>query len=263
MKITRNLYRCSTITWVVYSFVLMGTLSSCISRKYLSDLKTDYSLQPGLLKGYLTLQELPSSLALLSPPPDEGSVAFQLDEEITRKYLTPVDSLRWDQAVKDSDLEFPEAISSFVAIVQIPIDEKNTPYLYLLLQRSLTDAILSTYSAKNFYKRVRPFMINEGSTCTPYAEAHMNDGSYPSGHAAVGWAWALILSELFPRETNKLIDRGRAFGDSRVVCNVHWQSDVEAGRFMGAATVARLHANPNFRADLEKARKEVSEQSRK
>ena len=29
--------------------------------------------------------------------------------------------------------------------------------------------------------------------------------------------------------------RGLAFGDSRVVCGVHWQSDVEAGRVIGAA----------------------------
>jgi acid phosphatase (class A) len=43
-----------------------------------------------------------------------------------------------------------------------------------------------------------------------------------------------------------------------MVCNVHWQSDVNEGRFMGAATVARLHANPNFGADLEMARKEVA-----
>jgi acid phosphatase (class A) len=33
---------------------------------------------------------------------------------------------------------------------------------------------------------------------------------------------------------------------------------VLAARFMGAATVARLHADPAFRADLEGARKEMA-----
>ena len=28
-----------------------------------------------------------------------------------------------------------------------------------------------------------------------------------------------------------------------MICNVHWQTDVIEGRFMGAATVARLHAD--------------------
>ncbi|HXE96001.1 MAG TPA: acid phosphatase, partial [Dongiaceae bacterium] len=47
------------------------------------------------------------------------------------------------------------------------------------------------------------------------------------------------------------------YGKSRVVCNVHWESDVAAGRVMGVSTVARLHADPIFRADLEAARMEL------
>jgi acid phosphatase (class A) len=43
-----------------------------------------------------------------------------------------------------------------------------------------------------------------------------------------------------------------------VICNVHWQSDVIEGRFMGAATVACLHADPVFRADLESAKTEFA-----
>ena len=49
-----------------------------------------------------------------------------------------------------------------------------------------------------------------------------------------------------------------AYGQSRSICNVHWFSDVEAGRLMGSATVSQLHANPVFRADLRAARKEVA-----
>jgi len=67
------------------------------------------------------------------------------------------------------------------------------------------------------------------------------DGSYPSGHSAVGWAWALILSEISPAQTDAILARGRVFGESRNVCNVHWHSDVVQGRSMGASTVARLH----------------------
>ena len=40
------------------------------------------------------------------------------------------------------------------------------------------------------------------------------------------------------------------------MCNVHWQSDITEGRVIGAAVVARLHAEPAFRADLEVAKKE-------
>ena len=43
-----------------------------------------------------------------------------------------------------------------------------------------------------------------------------------------------------------------------MVCNVHWQSDVNEGRFMGAATVARLHADAGFMDDLARAKREVA-----
>jgi len=102
-------------------------------------------------------------------------------------------------------------------------------------------------------------MVNKDPTCTPDEEKHLiKDGSYPSGHTALGWAWALILSEIAPDRADAILARGRAFGESRVICNVHWHSDVVAGRFIGAAAVARLHADPSFRAELEAAKSEVA-----
>lgn len=76
----------------------------------------------------------------------------------------------------------------------------------------------------------------------------------------MGWAWALILSEIAPNQQDQILQRGREFGESRNVCNVHWYSDVQAGLLMGAATVAQLQANPVFRADLRAAAAEVKAQ---
>jgi len=54
------------------------------------------------------------------------------------------------------------------------------------------------------------------------------------------------------------LPEGEPFGDNRVICNFHWQSDVDEARVLGAAVVARLHADPVFRADLEAARTELT-----
>ena len=43
-----------------------------------------------------------------------------------------------------------------------------------------------------------------------------------------------------------------------MVGNHHWYCDVDWGRVVGAATVARLHADPTFRADLDAARDELA-----
>jgi acid phosphatase (class A) len=216
-------------------------------------------IRPGLVAGYLPTKALPNSLILLPPPPGAGSAAFALDQDIARRSFALRDTSRWALAVSDADLTFPHAADTFSCVLNVPITEIDTPYLYLLLRRTLTDAGLSTYAAKNHFNRDRPFESNKKSICTPDDKAALEkDGSYPSGHSAVGWAWALILSEISPAQTDAILARGRVFGESRNVCNVHWHSDVVQGRFMGAGTVARLHAGPSFRADLEAAKAELA-----
>jgi acid phosphatase (class A) len=214
---------------------------------------------PGILAGYLKPEALPNSLALLPPPPAEGSAAQALDDEISEKSMALRDTPRWIVAIQDAELEFPEAADTFSCAMDIPITESDTPYLYRVLRRTLADAGLSTYTAKKKYQRKRAFMVNDQPICTPEDEEKLRkDGSYPSGHTAVGWAWALILAEIAPDRADAILARGRAFGESRIVCNVHWHSDVVEGRFMGAATVARLHADPQFCADLKAAKAEYA-----
>ncbi|MET3649219.1 acid phosphatase [Phyllobacterium ifriqiyense] len=208
--------------------------------------------------GYLKQRELPDSLQLLGPPPPADSEALARDEEARQKALALRGSARWGLAKRDADLVFPQPAETFSCAMGMQIDEKETPHLYKVMQKVLTDAGLSTYGVKNKYTRTRPFVVHNEGTCTPDDEAILReDGSYPSGHTALGWGWALVLTEINPQRSNELLSRGLAFGQSRVICNAHWQSDVDAGRIMGAATVARLHADPVFLADVEAARKEV------
>jgi acid phosphatase (class A) len=128
-----------------------------------------------------------------------------------------------------------------------------------LIRRSATEAGLSTYAAKKHYQIDRPFMINNFPTCVPTKETHLlTSGSYPSGHAAIGWLWGQIFSEISPEHSNKALVRGWEMGESRLVCNVHWQSDVNAGRTMGAATFARLHANSEFTIAMTAAKFEIA-----
>ncbi|WP_436223482.1 acid phosphatase [Cupriavidus necator] len=215
-------------------------------------------LRPGVAAGYLAADARPDSLKLLPAPPAQGSPALALDEDAARQAGTLRGSPRWQLATEDAVLTFPQAASAFSCVLGVPVSEKDTPYLNILLRRSLVDAGLSTYGVKDRYKRTRPFVANKTPMCTPADAAKLEkDGSYPSGHSAIGWAWALILAEVEPERANDILARGRAFGQSRVVCNVHWQSDVNEGRMMAAATVARLHADPTFRADLDQARREV------
>jgi acid phosphatase (class A) len=216
-------------------------------------------IRPGVAAGYLTTAQLPDSVALLPPPPARDSAGFAADQAISAvRHLrgTP----RWTQAIADDELGFPQAANIFSCAMDVAVDAQATPHLYRLLRRTRTDAAVVSDAAKHHYKRPRPFMENHAPTCTPAKEKGLAaNGSYPSGHTSIGWAWALILGEVAPEHTDAILARGRSYGESRLVCNVHWQSDVVQGRFMAASVVARLHANADFRADLDAARTEVAQ----
>jgi acid phosphatase (class A) len=243
----------------LFVFLAIAITAGCASTKQQSGPMAVPEIHPGILAGYLQPEELPNSLDLVPPPPAEGSAALAFDEEVSRRSLALRGTPRWDLAAADAELMFPEAAGTFSCALGIPITESDTPHIYMLLRRTLADAGLSTYSAKNHYQRQRPFMVNNAPICTPDEEELLRkDGSYPSGHTAIGWAWALILSEIAPERADAILARGRAFGESRIVCNVHWHSDVVEGQFMGAAAVARLHADPAFQAELEAAKTEFA-----
>ena len=212
-----------------------------------------------LAPGYLKQADLPNSLMLLGAPPAKDSAAFARDEEARQAALALKDSARWTLAKQDADLVFPRPAQNYSCALGVRIDEENTPVIYRMMQRLLTDAGLSTYGVKNKYQRVRPFAAHQEGTCTPADEQVLRtDGSYPSGHTAAGWAWALVLAQISPERSNELLARGLSFGQSRVVCNAHWQSDVDAGRVMGAATVARLQSEEAFQSDIQAARQELA-----
>jgi acid phosphatase (class A) len=248
------------ITAILLSVVLIScTQQATTNQQPITSLSKEIKeIHEGILEGYLSKDEIPNSLKLVPPPPEEGSAAFQLDQELAAKYVALEDEARKEQATQDAVLAFPEAVDAFNTVLDVQISEETTPHLYMILRRTLADAGLSTYGAKNHYQRMRPFMINNAPICTPDDETLLRkDGSYPSGHTAIGWTWALILAEVFPEQADIILERGKQFGISRNVCNVHWHSDVVTGRMMGAAAVAMLHSNTDFIIDLAAAKEEV------
>ena len=247
------------LRWVLpVLFLMMMSLTSMGDEKAEKPSSVP-EIRPGIPAGYLHPRSRPDKLSLAYPPPAEGSAAQAMDEEINKKALKLRGTPRWDLAAEDANLHFPEAARTFSCALNAPITEKDTPRLYMLLRRVMVDAGYATYRAKMKFKRPRPFLVNNEPICTPEEREKLrNNGSYPSGHTAIGWTWALILCEISPEQSIDILKRGRAFGKSRMVCNVHWETDVIEGRFLGAAIVACLHADPTFRADLEAAKAELA-----
>lgn len=215
-------------------------------------------LRPGYVAGYLQPNELPDATAIVPPPPAPGSASLAADLETYRATRALSKTPRWQQAALDAELLFPEATGHFACAVGIGISAEATPHLNMLLRRVRMDSSRANDKPKEHYARRRPFMDSRDTTCTPKEQARMKADSYPSGHASIGWAWALVLAEAAPERADAILARGVSYGQSRVVCGVHYQSDVEAGRIVGGATVARLRSNAVFNAQLAEARKEIA-----
>ncbi|UNT60587.1 phosphatase PAP2 family protein [Acinetobacter sp. ASP199] len=207
---------------------------------------------------YLTPHQAPNSLLILPEPPAPSSAGFIRDQSIFKQMQLERSEAKWKQAAIDADVSNEHLGVPFSEAFGLEISEKNTPILFNLLKKVKRDSRYSTQDAKKHYNRKRPFAHFGVKTCTPHEETSLNqNGSYPSGHTTIGWTYALILAEIRPDRQNEIFKRGFDFGQSRVICNMHWQSDVDAGRITGAAQFARLQADPTFQADIAKAKIEV------
>jgi len=218
--------------------------------------QSNKSLIPEIIgsRGFLPMNALPDSIALVPPPPVEGSIAYELDKEINRNSFSLRGSPRWDFAAEMLSALPPEEINSFYCSLNAQITEQETPYLYALLFRAMDDIDFTDTAAKYKYNRPRPYVVNNEPKCIRVR--HHKYKSYPSGGAS--WAMALILSEIAPEKSDDILARGRAFGQDGVICNFSWQSDVNEGRILGSIVVARLHALPEFQAYIEAAKSELA-----
>lgn len=208
--------------------------------------------------GYLAPDERPDGIALVPPPPVPGSAEAQADEAVYREVSALEGTARWELAAADANLKFPRAANTFACALGFDVDASRMPHLYTLLQRTIIDAGQSTYPAKQKYMRRRPFEDTGEPTCLPDDEKVLRgSASYPSGHASLGYVWGEVLAEVVPKRATELRARAREFGQSRVICRVHWQTDVDQGHVVGRAVFEKLHSNADFLADLQAAKREA------
>ena len=210
---------------------------------------------------YLNSDQLPSSVGLIQIVPDTTSARFAYDHEQYEWGKTMRATERGRQAVVDADLSEGWLDRSFGKAFGMPLTKESLPETYKLLMTMKDDAgHLAPMEAKAHYQRTRPFVFWKEPTTTPWDEDGLSkNGSYPSGHTSIGWATALVLAEINPARMNEILQRGFEYGQSRVIVGAHYQSDVDAGRVIGAAAVAMLHTSDDFQAQLAKAKAEVKQ----
>lgn len=208
---------------------------------------------------YLPPQSVPDTIAILPRPPAPGSAAENADRALFEATRSLAGSPRFALATRDARLDSPSLADDFACALGARPTPAATPAFFRILDRAKEDTRLASGRPKDLYKRARPFIGNDLPICVPRDPRLAANGSYPSGHAAIGEAIALILAEAAPADrTTAILARGRVFGESRLVCGVHWASDVESGFVVAASLVAALHASPDFDRDVAQLREELA-----
>lgn len=194
---------------------------------------------------------------ILEPAPRKGDPRYEADRKIFRATRALRGTPRWNLATNDVDYTMPAMLRDFSCAVGVTLTPANVPALVSVLQRAGADTSAQTGRAKAFYQRRRPYFLDHGEICQPRSELGQSY-DYPSGHTTWGWTWGLILSNLAPDRAQPILQRARAYGDSRFLCGAHNESAVEAGMLSATATMALVQTKAAFQADLAAARAELT-----
>lgn len=205
-------------------------------------------LQPG---------ELDAAL-ILPPPPADGSPQSTAEMAELHALETSRTPARLAQAQHDAEVENVTAIAEVLQpalnLAQRPVTAK------LFADLHAEDELVAT-AAKSFYHRLRPWAADAALGASP-ALAKCDKGaansSYPSGHATMGFAAGAVLAQLMPSQAQAVLARASDYAYSRVVCGVHYRSDIDASHVLATALVAKLMTKPAFTAELEAARAELA-----
>jgi len=202
---------------------------------------------------------LPNTDVIIGQPPASGSATLAADLAIYWGTRALKGSARWALATNDVAQSAAAVLDNFACALGRRLDPAAVPKLVTLFDRVRLDVGNATRLPKDRYRRIRPHIGNEAPLCV-VRDPHVEDTfSYPSSHATLGWTLTLILASLVPDRAAGILTRGRVYGESRIVCGLHWRTDVEAGRTIAAALYAALAGDAAFRADMDAVRVELGQ----
>jgi acid phosphatase (class A) len=184
------------------------------------------------------------------PPADSAQTRGELDELLAlqrRRTAADIEAARADRKTE---------ASRFYAALGLS-ESAQLPRVERLIERAEDDVRLYIRAAKETFRRRRPGEIEP--RLEPCIDGVREDLSYPSGHAAYGYATAYLLVGLAPQRRDALLARADQFARQRMVCGVHFPSDIEAGRQGAQWLVARMPASARYAEDAAAAQRELRE----
>lgn len=191
---------------------------------------------------------------ILPAPPAANSAEDRQELDTvarTRAAATPAEFARAKAEIRLTIFHFAPVIGTWFQPGKFP----RTEALFASVE---ADSKVVTTAAKKHWQRIRPYHAVPTMFPDAIENEERTDYSYPSGHSTRGMLFALLLAELFPENREALVEKGRDSGWLRVIGEVHYPSDVYAGRVLGLHLARMLLASPAFQRDLAVAKQELA-----
>lgn len=190
-------------------------------------------------------------VALTPNPPALGSKLDQQDREDVLLAQRTRTAAQVRQAQAD-DKE--EDVFLFASILGPKFNSAELPITTVLSQRLREASAVINPRLKLHFARPRPFVSSTQvhAVCEKTASS-----SFPSGHSMVGTLEALALTQIVPERSPEILHRLEQYMQNRVICGVHYPSDVAASRIVASSLFGLIAASPDFERELASARAEV------
>jgi acid phosphatase (class A) len=188
---------------------------------------------------------------ILAPPPADNTARGKADFDEVRALERSRTSEQIALAQAD-DKE--EDIFIFHTLLGAAFKAENLPITAALSAHIRNDSELVDPPLKHLYKRPRPYMFDK--RLHPVCQLS-GEPSYPSGHAMLGYLFAFTLAQILPERYAEIQRRGDDYAENRLICGVHYRSDLEASRLASATLFGYMLASPHFQRELEDSRQEI------
>ena len=159
----------------------------------------------------------------------------------------------WPNIINPADPDYKENRKQLFYIASLTgswFNDENFPATAQLLLNCIQDIRVTEFRLKRFFKRPRLYHLEP--RLNPLAR--INSPSFASGHTLWAFTEAYIFSEIIPEKRDEFLKLAEEVRWSRELMGIHYPSDNEASRVIGWYLLKYWYNNPQFVADLEKAK---------
>lgn len=196
---------------------------------------------------------------VLPPPPAPGSPLARSEVAELHAIAQRATPDMRAAAKRDSDDERPDLFNSVLGF-----DVMALPATSKLLNDVVKEQSADASTAKKFFHRDRPWIVDatiESESCEAHGPGPAKT-SYPSGHATLAFSTGVVLAALMPEKSQDILARAKDYAENRLVCGVHFRSDIAAGQDLGTIVAVTLMQQPAFQSEMDAARAELRAQHR-